>query len=269
MMNMVMDGKPVFLFHGSPGSRAMRHPDESVASSMGARVITIDRPGYGNSHYSKDRTLLSWTNDISQLADYLKMQEFSIIGVSGGGPHAAACAVSLPSRVDKLSLVSCPAPYDTVGMSYEMSRQHKVFYSLTKKSPWLLRSLLWFSVKTAPTNPDKIREKLKKELTAEELSLFDNPDFMDIVMQDTKIAFQTGVHGCVKDFQLIFGSWGFKLEDIKTQSFLWYGDADQSVPVSMSEYISKTVTNIVTTKCRGEGHLLFFSRWSEILNQVL
>jgi len=38
-------GTPVFFFHGTPSSRLL-HPDDSVSASVGARVITVDRPGH-------------------------------------------------------------------------------------------------------------------------------------------------------------------------------------------------------------------------------
>src|SRR5258708_1654460 len=64
-------GKPVFFFHGSPGSRLQRHPDETIAREMGIRLIGIDRPGYGLSDFQPDRTLLDWPADVAQLADAL------------------------------------------------------------------------------------------------------------------------------------------------------------------------------------------------------
>ena len=40
-------GPPVFVLHGTPGCRLSRYPDEEVIRSVGARLITYDRPGYG------------------------------------------------------------------------------------------------------------------------------------------------------------------------------------------------------------------------------
>ena len=51
------DGKPVFFFHGLPGSRRQRHPDNSIAIKLGARIIAIDRPGYGLSDFQQGRTI--------------------------------------------------------------------------------------------------------------------------------------------------------------------------------------------------------------------
>src|SRR5437762_13825444 len=79
-------GTPVFFFHGLPGSRRQRHPDDSIAIELGARIITIDRPGYGLSDFQQGRKLLGWPDDVAQLVNSLKIDQFAAIGVSGGGP---------------------------------------------------------------------------------------------------------------------------------------------------------------------------------------
>src|SRR5437868_4337089 len=92
-------GTPVFFFHGSPGSRLQRHPDPSITSSFGARIITVDRPGYGRSDFQPGRRLLDWPADAAQLADALSIERFAAIGLSGGGPYLLACAYAMPERL--------------------------------------------------------------------------------------------------------------------------------------------------------------------------
>ena len=81
-------GKHVFLIHGNPSSRLMRHPDESIVTSLGARIITADRPGYGRSDFQPNRKLLDMPNDIAQLANAMGINKFSVFGVSAGGKQA-------------------------------------------------------------------------------------------------------------------------------------------------------------------------------------
>src|SRR5215472_11428558 len=71
-------GKSIFFFHGLPGSRRQRHPDDSIAIELGAHIIAIDRPGYGLSDFQKGRTLLDWPGDVAQLADALKIDQFAV-----------------------------------------------------------------------------------------------------------------------------------------------------------------------------------------------
>src|SRR5436189_3246279 len=91
-------GAPVFLLHGTPGSRlGIRAPDDALARS-GARLITYDRPGYGLSDPYPERTVADCTTDVAAIADALGYREFAVVGFSGGGPHALACGALLPDR---------------------------------------------------------------------------------------------------------------------------------------------------------------------------
>ena len=49
-------GKPVFYFHGFPGSRLEIGPASAAASDTRVRLIAVDRPGYGRSDFKPART---------------------------------------------------------------------------------------------------------------------------------------------------------------------------------------------------------------------
>ncbi|MBU1879209.1 MAG: alpha/beta hydrolase, partial [Chloroflexi bacterium] len=99
-------GAPVFLFRGTPSSRLACHPDDTIATDLGARVIVTERPGFGRSDFQPGRTLLDWPADVVALADALGLDRFAIVGTSGGGPHAAACAYRIPQRLTLAAIVS-------------------------------------------------------------------------------------------------------------------------------------------------------------------
>ncbi|MEJ2386166.1 MAG: alpha/beta hydrolase, partial [Chromatiaceae bacterium] len=103
-------GRPVVYCHGFPSSRheALLLHDNAVAE--GARVIAIDRPGYGDSDYQPGRAILDWPADVAAVADQLELERFSVIGVSGGGPYALACAARLPERLSACALVCALGP---------------------------------------------------------------------------------------------------------------------------------------------------------------
>lgn len=57
-------GKPVFFFHGWPGSRFSGKETDTAAKKIGVKTISTDRPGIGLSNYKKDRKLLDWPRDV-------------------------------------------------------------------------------------------------------------------------------------------------------------------------------------------------------------
>ena len=108
------DGRPLLQIHGTPGSRLSRspHPDEYVRA--GAHVVTFDRPGYGQSSPWRDRTVLDIADDALAVADALGWERFSVLGISGGGPHALALGVRAPERIVRLGVAVGGTPGELI-----------------------------------------------------------------------------------------------------------------------------------------------------------
>ena len=93
--------------HGTPSCRLeFLGIDNSVLESVGLRLVGVDRPGYGQSDPHYGRSLRSFVSDLEELADHLQLQQFFLIGVSGGGPYSWATARYAPRRVQGLLILS-------------------------------------------------------------------------------------------------------------------------------------------------------------------
>src|SRR5690349_404455 len=92
-------GMPIVCIHGYGDSRLTRHPDDSLLTKLGVRLVTLDRPGIGLTDYRPARSVLDWVDDARLLADQLGLGRFAVLGWSGGGPHALACARRFPDRL--------------------------------------------------------------------------------------------------------------------------------------------------------------------------
>ena len=98
------DGKPIIMLHGLPGSRLENAWHDEHAMKIGARIIGVDRPGVGWSSSHPGRTHLSFAQDIELLTNHLQLNEYAVIGTSGGGPYVMACAAHLPAK--KLKVIA-------------------------------------------------------------------------------------------------------------------------------------------------------------------
>ncbi|PIE95746.1 alpha/beta hydrolase [Bacillus fungorum] len=156
------NGLPVMLFHGTPGSRIWSLTDDMVAKRFGIRLISIDRPGYGLSDQKRNRTVLDWAEDVNELADQLKLQTFSIIGVSGGGAYAAACAYQIPERLQSVQMVSSATPFEDEKPPASMCRENRIAFFISKQLPLLLKWVYRTQKKQMEKNPEKYIQGLKK-----------------------------------------------------------------------------------------------------------
>lgn len=105
------DGKPVFWLHGTPNIGPPPEPLFADAARLGLRWIGHDRPGYGSSTERPGRNMASSTRDVAAIADLLGIERFSVMGHSGGGSHALACAAAMPDRVFAAVSAAGLAPY--------------------------------------------------------------------------------------------------------------------------------------------------------------
>src|SRR6266511_795600 len=112
------DGFPVFLLHGTPGSRFVGQADASAYANVGARVIAYDRPGYGGSDRFRGRRVVDCVADVSAIADSLGIERFAVIGGSWGGPHSLAVGARLPERVTRAACAAGVAPFDIPGFDW-------------------------------------------------------------------------------------------------------------------------------------------------------
>jgi pimeloyl-ACP methyl ester carboxylesterase len=97
------------------------------------RVISIDRPGMGLSTYVPDRKILDWPTDVVRLADHLGVgKKFTVLGSSGGGSYALACAYAIPERMQGVGVMAGLGPWQG--------------FKTTERMPWG-RRINWFFAK--------------------------------------------------------------------------------------------------------------------------
>ena len=161
-------GKPVLHFHGTPDSR-LEGTLPSVAEAaarLGVRLILPDRPGIGLSDFKPGRAILDWPADVLALADALNLPRFALMGLSGGGPYAAACAYKIPQRLTRVGIISGVAPPDMPGAMGLLDRTSDgQAVRLGAKSPWLLRLVLAYTVFQFRRDPAKLVAQTAAEVS--------------------------------------------------------------------------------------------------------
>ena len=259
-------GKPVFFFHGLPGSRRQRHPDESIAIELGARIIAIDRPGYGLSDFQQGRTLLDWPGDVAQLAGELKIDQFAAIGVSGGGPYLLACAYKMPERITTATVVSGMGPVDEQDAIKGMLPSMRLGLDIAPKVPWgFVRLALDPVAKLISKNPLAAKKLVPYSAPEADKKAYARPDIQEVDRQDLSEAYRNGAQGAFWEVVLLASPWGFRLEDIHKKIFLWHGEEDTTIPQHIGKYVARTLSDRTSKFYPGEGHTLIYNYWREIL----
>lgn len=262
-------GKPIFFFHGTPGSRLFHHPDNALTASTGARIITVDRPGFGRSDFKAGRTLLDWPSDVLQLADALNIPRFAVMGYSGGGPYALACASRVPDRISAVGLVSSMAPLDNPDMIRSMHGMGHLFFSMDRHLPPLAKTGCRLICATWRGNPDLYYKSqingFRNSEEAEELL----PKMKPMLTADFAEAVRAGTQGVAWDLHILARPWGFHLHLISADVFLWHGESDTQAPMVMGKRLAGALPHCHATFFPREGHWAIHSHWQEILTALV
>ena len=270
-------GFPVFSLHGTPGSRFGRHYDESVYSDAGARVITYNRPGYGESDRHPGRRVVDCVEDVGALADHLWIEHFAVVGSSGGGPHALAVAARLPDRVTRAACVVGLAPYDAEGFDF-----------FAEMDPTNVKWFGWVLEGEAVLVPELEREaaEIIERVAADpatvvgvdwDLSESDRAELArkerhEIIRQSTSEEFRNGVWGWVDDDFSFVQPWGFDLAEIRVPTRVIYGTTDVIVPRRHGEWLARNVPGAEVVIDQDRGHWpdpeLFAERYGWLVQPV-
>lgn len=259
------DGAPIIHHHGMPGSRLERLAESAFYATMGVRVITPDRPGYGLSDPHPGGTLTDWPSDVAQLADALDIERFGVTGLSGGGLYALACAAAMPDRITGVAMSGCPAPMDREGAARGMRPMSRVGVALGRDAPWALTSataLLSGTIRRFPGLFVQGATRDKPALDRRWLSV----SWVKIEAESTLAeAFRNGSAGYARDVRLLSQPWGFTAADVHLPVNLWHGDLDTVIPLHHALYLASTLRHATLRICHGEGHMVMWSHLAEIL----
>ncbi|HSG43531.1 MAG TPA: alpha/beta hydrolase [Anaerolineales bacterium] len=258
-------GTPVFFIHGAPGSRLFHPPDE-VTKRQGVRLICTDRPGYGDSTFQPNRQILDWATDIAQLAKHLGFEKFGVIGHSGGGPHALACAYVLSEQVTAAAIISGAGPADTPKGTDGMFFLNWLGFKIGRYTPWFFWYLLVkILLREIAADPAKAIDRDKDSWPPSDRELLTNPEIRELCIRSDLESYRHGLLAFAWDAHLIIRPWGFELEKIKVPTHLWHGTLDNSTTFTMARYMEEKIPNCKLTICEDEAHMLLIPHWEDIL----
>lgn len=237
---------PVFWHHGSP---QLGTPPEPLLSR--ARWLSLDRPGYGGSARRSGRSVADIAADTAAVADAAGVDRFAVLGASGGGPHALACAALLPDRVVAVATVAGIAPYDADGLDY--------FAGMADTAEF----------RAAEEGPDRLRDHLARAgdpdpavFVPADLTALGGP-YGRWLIESTRDA---GLDGYVDDDLALVRPWGFRVEDLSVPALLVHGERDRMVPVEHSRWLAGHCAQAELWLRPEDGHLSIFGALADALD---
>ncbi|MFC4855017.1 alpha/beta fold hydrolase [Actinophytocola glycyrrhizae] len=225
----------VFWHHGTPNTGLPPEP----LFEPGLRWVSYDRPRYGGSSARPGRDIASAAEDAEVVADALGVDTFALLGHSGGGPHALACAALLPGRVRAVAAISCLAPFGAAGLDW--------FAGMGPNSAATLRAAA-----TGRAAREQVEPGDPDFTPADWAALAGTWSWFGEVVGP---ALAGDRHAPVDDDLAYAGPWGFGPAAITAKTLLMHGRDDIMVPAAHSEWLARHIPGAELRLVPGEGHI--------------
>ena len=264
-------GFPVLWFHGTPGARGQIAPvAREAAHDRAVRIVAIERPGIGASTphiYDRVRDMAA---DVEELCDALELDQFAVVGLSGGGPYALACAHEMPERVVTAVLLGGVAP--AVGPDKAEGGPTNLVRAL---SPVIARTyrpmgaMMRQLVRVLTPFADPAIDAFARFMPPGDQRVFADLGVRKMFADDIVAGSTHHMQALFLD-AIVFGRhWGFELKGIRVPVHMWYGDADVIVPLEHGQHMTERIPNAMLQVRRDEGHLGGLGASHEVLDKVL
>jgi pimeloyl-ACP methyl ester carboxylesterase len=264
-------GFPVIFHHGTPSAGLHYEPHAALAREQGIRLIGYDRPGYGASTRAKNRRVEDCVADVTEIANALHLDRFATWGISGGGPHALACAALCDERLAATTSLAAVAPYGADGLDWlaGMGEDNHIEFGKVLDGEQALRTFCepaadaMFSAK-----PEELVQLLDSLLGPEDKSVLTGR-FAEYLLECDHHGLEHGVDGWIDDDLAFVEPWGFKVEDISTPVLLLHGEDDRFVPVSHARWLAARIPGVEARIDAADGHLTLLERRMREVNTWL
>lgn len=243
-------GSPVFLHHGTPGSRLGPLPRTGLLYRLGVRLITYDRPGYGGSHKQTGRRVADAAEDVRAIADELGIDKFAVVGRSGGGPHALAVAALLPERITRAAALVSLAPTIAAedgldwfdGMSPSNVREYTAASTAGEQSfPGELTFRLVLAAAKIQADPVSHVATIGPEMPESDRRIVSDHAIRAMLAENFSEAVRESADGWIDDALAFCKDWGFDVSKIKAPVLIWHGERDVFSPVAHSHWLAETI----------------------------
>ncbi|WP_298209298.1 alpha/beta hydrolase [Ferrimicrobium sp.] len=250
------DGAVLIAHHGTPGCGDPNARERQAASQLGVRLIAPSRPGYAGSSRSVGRTIASIAGDVTELLDALEIERCSTYGVSGGGPHALACAALLPDRVNRAASIAGVGPWDQDDLDFlaGMGEDNLVeFGAAANDHAELLTLLTTQRDAMMAAGLSEVPESLSTLLPPVDVTAA--KELGNYLVEHFQRALQSGIEGWFDDDLAFTQHWGFDLQSISIPVSIWQGGQDLMVPGAHGRWLDKHIATGELHFEPTEGHL--------------
>jgi pimeloyl-ACP methyl ester carboxylesterase len=264
------DGRPILLLHGTPGSRLGPHPRSAVLHRLGVQLISFDRPGYGESDRLEGRKVADAAADVLAIADAYGLEKFAVVGRSGGGPHALACAALLSERTTRAAVLVSIAPHGADGLDWfdGMSQSNVIEFTAAAKGYEDIVAHTKAVANAVRADPGSLIAKLQAELPDPDRRVVADRGIRAMLVETHAEALRISDFGWIDDALAFCSPWGFDPAAVTVPVLLWHGANDVFSPASHARWLAERIPSATVVVQAGAAHFGALDVLPDILRWV-
>jgi pimeloyl-ACP methyl ester carboxylesterase len=288
-----LSGKPLLYFHGYPSSRLEAYPVDDMARKLDIRVISLDRPGFGISTPQPGRRLLDWPLDVQEFAKGLNLENFAVMGLSGGGPYALACAYALPKEMlTGVGLFASGPPW--AAGAHHMSLTRQLASVMSRRYPRILRAIFGIFVRFTKwlVNSGPIARRIDRWLEKQDAEKEEKDGVIATAQAGNSASsnkrptaerrenlvrmlfdepFAQGADAAVHEANLLSSpDWGFAFENVSYDTVrIWHGVKDKNAPIAAIRYMAHRLPHCVLHEFPDDTHYTMWRHFEGALTETV
>jgi len=270
-------GTPIIYFHGTASSRLEVYLLKQLAIKGNLQLIAIDRPGYGLSTYKPRKNIQDLNNDINFLADHLGIEQFNILGWSGGGVFALAYITCFPKRATHGVIAGTPdLPFDA-----STAHNNIPFAKYVMKLPFIgeiaMRNMRRAVLRAGSpeaflhTNQD---QQMLRTYSSQDRTFFTNPTWNSLMHQSITEAFRqnNSTKTILEEHKLFLKPWNLPFKQINNNDnnklWIWQGTEDKTCPTKNAYNIANKIKKAHLEIFPQQGHCTIFNNTEKLAEQL-
>jgi len=208
---------------------------DDAARELHVRIISPDRPGIADSTLAPGRKLLDWPPLVRELTNFLGVDKFRLLAISGGAPYAYATAWAMPERVAAVAVVSGVPNITELNDHRGLLGLYRLMLSAYGKFPELSRWSFRFARPLLSLRPPRRSRAILLKLLqpCDAIALRDERAF-EACFESQRRAWQTSASGVLADAEIYAQPWGFSLSELQVPVRLWHGNSDRSFSAAIA-----------------------------------
>jgi pimeloyl-ACP methyl ester carboxylesterase len=258
-------GRAVLTFHEGLGSSLLQPETDGLARRLGLRLVSAERPGFGQSDPRPDYSFDGVAQDMVELCDQIGLERLQIAAALSGTPSAIQTAIALGERVERVQIYSGRPPR----AQPEPTRNPlTLIRSRIEANPWLVESFLAvLRLRLSPAMMIRVMQRSSAQSPGDLAYLAAHPEAAAYVAAYMTESLARSSRGPADELRAFRRGRNMSVNGLKAPLIVWHGEQDRLAPLPqllafLGEHASKVHVQ------PGVGHFLVLRHWDEILREM-